>query len=660
MWIRLFFLLISGHLFIECRRRVDHLVTPINISNENYFHEDWILGERYLQKITKSHHKVEKLPLFQGNHFPTNYAGHLYVDGDHSAHFYWLFEKPTQSEIAPLIIWMNGGPGCSSMDGLFLELGPFKFENHKLVSNEHSWHKAGNLLFIDQPVGTGLSFTKKAKYPKNDLEVNIHFYKMLLEFFNLHDNYLFPEANGKRMTREIYLTGESHAGHYIPSMAKYVLEQNENSNIRINIAGLAIGNGWIDPYNQYDVSDFMHSLGIISLGQKFHLKQREKNCQGLIRKGTLRSSICLSLLDDVLASTGTSTTGKLTMYDARLSSKTASYPPGHEEVESYLNKKEVRAALHVVAPQKYQECTDPPYFALAHQDAKGVTAEFAYLLNLGLPVLLYSGQFDIICNHLGTEKMLNKLLWNGRAEWLRSTTGVWAVNNNPSGFVRTAKNLIYLIVTNAGHMVPLSKPADSFDMIQRFIDKKQFAVPSVKSTIASAMPPEEHLTNEPISYVPREGLARKSNRHLSSENQTLFETELLVNLRSVMVPADRINLEQQSPNLDAQYSKYFANLFQIEFRMILQNHLPSLQWIFVSKLSPFLTDPKSFSLLSSPGNQTSVACSIELTINLRFSSNEEMIRFQNMMTTKSFFQLANIDDTFILSRIDPETAVITE
>jgi carboxypeptidase D len=654
---RLFFLFITCNVLIECRRRVDNISYLDNFSSENSPIENFTGTGRRLDKIKKSAHKVEKLPLFQGNQLPTNYAGHLYVDGDHSAHFYWLFEKPTQPDTAPLIIWMNGGPGCSSMDGLFLELGPFKFENHKVVLNDHSWHKIGNLLFIDQPVGTGLSFTTKAKYPKNDLEVNLHFYKMLLEFFNLHDNYLFSEANGKKITREIYLTGESHAGHYIPSMTKYILEQNENSIIRINIAGLAIGNGWIDPFNQYDVSDFMHSLGIISLGQKFHLKQREKTCQGLIRKGTFRSNVCLSLLDDVLAATGTPVTGRLSMYDARLSSRTASYPPGHEEVESYLNKKEVRAALHVIAPQKYQECTDPPYFALTHQDAKGVTAELAFVLNLEIPVLLYSGQFDIICNHLGTEKMLNKLLWNGRAEWLRSTTGVWAVNNNPSGFVRNAKNLIYLIVTNAGHMVPLSKPVESSDMIERFIKKKSFAVPSLKP-IASAMPTGEHLTNdEPPAYVPREGLKRNSNRrYLSSRNQSLSDTELLVNHLSVMVPATRITLHQQRPRLDNQYAKYFLDLFQIELRMILQDLFPTLQEIYISNLSLLVTDP------SPPtGNQTatSVPCSIELTVLLRFLSAEEMIEFNNLMTTKSFFNLANIQETFILSKIDPETAVIT-
>ncbi len=82
----------------------------------------------------------------------------LEVDSKNNGHlFYWYFEAETKPETAPLLIWLNGGPGCSSMDGLFLELGPFRVVNDKgaVETNPYSWHKVANMLFIDQPVGTG-------------------------------------------------------------------------------------------------------------------------------------------------------------------------------------------------------------------------------------------------------------------------------------------------------------------------------------------------------------------------------------------------------------------------------------------------------------------------------------------------------------------------
>lgn len=313
----------------------------------------------------------------------------------------------------------------NSMDGLFLELGPLKIVNGGVTLNPHSWHNIANILFVDQPVGTGLAYTKKAKYPKNDVELSVHFYTWLTEFFSLHRNYIIPNS---MKTRPVFITGESHAGHYIPVFTKYILEKNSKAGSKdlvVDIGGVAIGNGWIDPFNQYDVSEFMHGLGVLSLGQKYTMKEKEQACRGMLKKGILNSQKCFSLLDDVLASTGSSSSGRMVMYDARETAKVSGvYPPGHEEVEKYLNRKEVREALHASAtPQAFKECTDPPYNALAHQDGKGATEELAYLLDANVRVLLFAGQFDVICNHLGTERLLNRLKWRGRDAWLRAPTG---------------------------------------------------------------------------------------------------------------------------------------------------------------------------------------------------------------------------------------------
>lgn len=207
---------------------------------------------------------VHSLPGLDNKKYPhRHWAG--YVDVASKGHlFYWLFEAWEAPSTAPLVVWLNGGPGCSSMDGLFLENGPFQLgsDSPQTVSvNNHAWAAAANVLYIDQPVGTGLSYTTSNVYPKNDGDVN----KALLDFFNG-----FFAIHKDLVGREMFLTGESHAGHYLPSLAQAIVLRNEklqgldkkapaaSSVESLNLGGVAIGNGWFDPRTQYDVSEFAH------------------------------------------------------------------------------------------------------------------------------------------------------------------------------------------------------------------------------------------------------------------------------------------------------------------------------------------------------------------------------------------------------------------
>ena len=74
-------------------------------------------------------------------------------------------------------------------------------------------------------------------------------------------------------------------------------------------------------------------------------------------------------------------------------------------------------------------------------------------------VLLYSGQYDVICHHLGTERMLNHLDWNGRQKWQESQPGVWVQGNNPFGYLKSYANLQFLLFLDSGHMVILMRYA---------------------------------------------------------------------------------------------------------------------------------------------------------------------------------------------------------
>ena len=471
-------------------------IVPSELSSNSFFENqtftrpiDWHTEERNGRVLaTADTHRVENLPGLSGAAKDIcQYAGHLNLkDPRAGALFYWLFEAPGElARTAPLLIWLNGGPGCSSMDGLFLELGPFKIHDGQIELNKFSWHNRANLLIIDQPVGTGLSFSK-GKYASNDRDVNMMFYEAMVEFFRIHPSFVHPseDGSGPGITRPIFISGESHAGHYIPSMVSFVSSQKSSNNfVKMDIRGIAIGNGWIDPYNQYDVSEFAHAHGFITKDQKNELKVRERQCQSLLQKKQYKDKSCFSLLDDVIDSTGGNRKYAMaSMYDVRMFSKTRNFPPGKQAVEAYLNRKDVREALHV-SPQakRFAECTDPPYYALAHQDGLGVVKELQEILDAGISVLMFSGQFDMIVNHLGTEKMLSQLKWSGSNRWATARNMVWSPNGQiPAGYVKGYKNLQFLVVLDAGHMVPMSKPSEALDMITRFLEGKTFGDASTK------------------------------------------------------------------------------------------------------------------------------------------------------------------------------------
>ena len=104
--------------------------------------------------------------------------------------------------------------------------------------------------------------------------VSDQFYFFLTQFFKLHSNYIsIPIGTNIKTSRNFYLSGESHAGHYIPYMSDYILKKNKQissngkvDNIIINLKGIALGNPWIDPYYQYDAADFVHGHGLVSTG----------------------------------------------------------------------------------------------------------------------------------------------------------------------------------------------------------------------------------------------------------------------------------------------------------------------------------------------------------------------------------------------------------
>lgn len=185
----------------------------------------------------------------------TSFTGYFTVDQECESNlFFWFFQAQTNWENSPVLLWLQGGPGSSSLFGLFNEIGPLFYEGGIPNLREISWNKNTNLLFIDQPVGTGFSFSNKECYARNKTDVVRNLHSAIKQFFQLFP--VFKKNN-------FYIAGESYAGHYIPYIADFIHKQNPSAKEKINLSGLIIGNGWMDSYYQSDYGDFLYSLGLI-------------------------------------------------------------------------------------------------------------------------------------------------------------------------------------------------------------------------------------------------------------------------------------------------------------------------------------------------------------------------------------------------------------
>ncbi|KAJ7960386.1 Carboxypeptidase [Quillaja saponaria] len=191
------------------------------------------------------------------------YAGYVTVDQQAGrALFYYFAESPQNSSTSPLVLWLNGGPGCSSFGyGAMEELGPFRVnpDGKTLYRNTYAWNSVANVIFLESPAGVGFSYSNTSSDYNNtgDTSTANDAYIFLLNWLER-----FPQYK----SRDFYITGESYAGHYVPQLAYTILLNNRNTNQTIiNLKGIAIGNAWIDdPTNSKGMFDYLWTHALFS------------------------------------------------------------------------------------------------------------------------------------------------------------------------------------------------------------------------------------------------------------------------------------------------------------------------------------------------------------------------------------------------------------
>nr|CAD7392367.1 unnamed protein product [Timema cristinae] len=201
-----------------------------------------------------------KLARVRGGPFPADilsYSGYFTVDKQYNSNmFFWFFpaENVTYPN-APVVVWLQGGPGGSSMYGLFTELGPFRISpvNETLEIIPYAWTKNYSVLFIDNPVGTGFSFTDHEEgFARNETQVGDNLYSLLVQFYTM-----FPELQD----RDLYINGESYAGKYIPAIGYTIHKRNPTADIKINLKGSVeqhVGGDYVTFLRRPDVRKALH------------------------------------------------------------------------------------------------------------------------------------------------------------------------------------------------------------------------------------------------------------------------------------------------------------------------------------------------------------------------------------------------------------------
>ncbi|KAL3459953.1 pheromone-processing carboxypeptidase kex1 [Aspergillus heterothallicus] len=456
------------------------------------------------------------------------HAGHIEVNPDHNGHlFFWHYQNRHIANRQRTVIWLNGGPGCSSMDGALMEIGPYRLQdNETLEYNEGSWDEFANLLFVDQPVGTGFSFVNTNSYIHELDEMADQFVTFLEKWFAI-----FPEY----ARDDIYLAGESYAGQYIPYIAKAIQDRNQKpggNKPAWNLRGLLIGNGWISPAEQYPAYlTYAYEEGLVEEGSKIgnELEVLQSICKSRMETGIPKVTIndCEEVLNKLLSKTLDSNQQCLNMYDIRLrdsaSSCGMSWPPDLVDVKPYLQMPEVVLALNINPDKKsgWDECAgDVSRSFRPRKSAPSVTL-LPSLLESGIEILLFSGDRDLICNHVGTEHLISNMKWNGGTGF-ETSPGVWSPRHDwtfedePAGFYQRARNLTYVLFYNASHMVPFDYPRRSRDMVDRFMN--------VDIASIGGSPADSRIDGEPL---PQTSVGGHPNSTVAEEEekQKLKETE---------------------------------------------------------------------------------------------------------------------------------------
>ncbi|XP_068645750.1 serine carboxypeptidase-like 51 [Aristolochia californica] len=406
-----------------------------------------------------------------------------YVEVRPKAHmFWWLYRSPQREGLPasewPVVLWLQGGPGGSGVGiGNFQEIGPLDTD---LKPRNSTWLQKADLLFVDNPVGTGFSYVEdESLVVKTDEEAATDLTTLLTELFNNKESL---------QNRRLFLIAESYGGKYAVTTGLSVLKAVEDGKLKLKLGGIALGDSWISP------EDFVFSWGPLlrdvsrldsnglEKSNSLALKIRQQLKNGQYGEATdtwsdledviLGSSNFVDfynfLLDserDPLSSTAMEVSNLVVMrkYSRYLSSKVSSAG----DLGSIMNGV-IREKLEIIPKDvRWGGQTDLVFTGLENDFMKPRIKEVDELLSKGVNVTIYNGQVDVICATKGTEAWMEKLKWEGLQKFTDSSrTPLFCESRGETkAFRKSYRNLNFYWILGAGHFVPVDQPCVALKMV---------------------------------------------------------------------------------------------------------------------------------------------------------------------------------------------------
>jgi len=426
--------------------------------------------------------RVYKLP---GNNLPNPdfkmYSGYLPIEDGNGKqiHYFFVTTKSQDPTKDPLTLWLNGGPGCSSMEGALMENGPYRVDevDSKIYVNEYAWNNASNMLYFESPAGVGYSILgDPSNKNTNDNITASDNLKALLAWFKR-----FPEYN----TTSFYITGESYAGIYVPTLA-YQIQYHNNytkNNDIINLEGIMVGNGVVDWNVDADSAwpYFLWWHGLIpyevwTLWDEYKCKTldliTEKNPDPHCLNAYNRMLYLFTGVNyyDIYKEcywTSSRDTHKVKFTNSLGGISNCLPDTG---LTDYMNQPGVRSALNINSSLgPWNECTNAINYTIDYNLGSYYT--YPVLINSGIKIRIYSGDTDSAVPTCGTRQWIKRLQDNKNLN-INSNWKEWHMDNQVVGFYETYNqgNFTFMTIKGTGHMSIQWKRPEGFHMFETFLN----------------------------------------------------------------------------------------------------------------------------------------------------------------------------------------------